>query len=71
MDRQFDYSQKILLAVEFSAAPRRLADMPRTYSVFQRLPIAEVVSAFEETESLLVRLLAGRKFHNVLDQHMG
>lgn len=49
--------------------------MPRTHSVFQRLPIAEGGAAFEETESLLVRLLvrllAGRRFHNVLGQHMG
>jgi hypothetical protein len=27
-DRQFDYAQKILLAVEFAEAPRQLAGMP-------------------------------------------
>jgi hypothetical protein len=28
MDRQFDYAEKILLAVEFAEAPRQLAGMP-------------------------------------------
>jgi hypothetical protein len=71
MDRNFDYAQKILLAVEIGSEPRRLADMPSTYSMFQRLSIPEVVRAFDESESLFVRLIAGRKFKSVLDKHMG
>ena len=71
LDRQFDYTQKIFLAVEIASEPRKLTGMPASYSVFQRLGIPEVVRAFEEANSLAVRLLAGRKFHNVLDQRMG
>lgn len=71
MDRAFDHTQKILLAVEFAASPRALSDMPPSYAAFQRLAIPEVVKAFDESESLFVRLLAGRKFETNLNQHMG
>jgi hypothetical protein len=71
MDRTFDHTQKILLAVEFGVAPRALTGMPPGYTVFQRLAIPDVEKAFDESESLVVRLLAGRKFHHVLNQHMG
>lgn len=71
MDRHFDYAQKILLVVEFAETPRSFSDMPPSYTVFERLPIPEVERAFAETESLFVRFIAGRKFHNVLDAHMG
>jgi hypothetical protein len=70
MDRRFDYSQKILLAVEFAGAPRPLRDMPASHAVFQRLSVAAVVRAFAEAENLFVRLFAGRKFQAVLDRHM-
>lgn len=71
MDRHFDYTQKILVAVEFAAAPRHLSDMPATYSLFQRIAIPEVVRTFAEVESLFVRLIAGRQFQSVLEHHMG
>jgi len=71
MDRKFDYAQKILVAVEFAAAPRHLNDMPASYALFKRLSIPEVVRAFDETHNLFVQLIAGRKFQNVLQQHMG
>jgi hypothetical protein len=71
MDRKFDYTQKILLAVEFADAPRRLEAMPATYARFKRLSIPDVVRAFDETLNLFVQLIAGRKFRNVLEQHMG
>jgi hypothetical protein len=71
IDRQFDYAQRILLAVEFAPAPRQLTDMPDSYSVFQRLPIPEVVQAFNQAMGPLVRLIAGRKFRHVLHRHMG
>jgi len=71
MDRHFNYAQKILLAVEFADAPRRLQGMPPTYAAFQRLSIPEVLRAFDEHHNLFVQLLAGRKFQNVLEQHMG
>ena len=71
MDRHFDYTRKILVAVEYADAPRQLKDMPEGYSVFQRLSIPEVTRAFDATQSWFVQLLAGRKFHQVLDEHMG
>src|SRR5258708_7514549 len=71
MDRQFDYAQRILLAVEFSEVPKRLEGMPATYTVFKRLSIPDVVRAFDETHGLFVQLIAGRKFRGVLEQHMG
>lgn len=71
MDRAFDYSQKILLAVEFGTAPTALPGPLPGYSIFQRVAIPEIVRAFDENENLFVRLLAGRKFQNVLNEHMG
>lgn len=71
MDRQFDYTQKILLAVEYGDAPRRMEGMPATYALFKRLSIPDVVRAFDESHTLFVQLLAGRKFQNMLDKHMG
>lgn len=71
MDRQFDYTQKILVAVEYGDAPRRMEGMPPTYARFKRLSIPDVVRAFDESHTLFVQLMAGRKFQNVLDQHMG
>lgn len=71
MDRQFDYNRKILLAVEFADAPRRMEGMPASYARFKRLSIPDVVRAFDESHNLFTQLLAGRKFQNVLEQHMG
>ncbi len=71
MDRHFDYSQKILLAVEFGTAPRRMEGMPESYAVFQRMSIPAVEKAFDESHNLMVQLLAGRKFRGVLERHMG
>jgi len=71
MDRTFNYSQKILLAVEFGTAPTALPGPPPGCAIFQRVGIPEIVRAFDENESLFVRLLAGRKFQNVLNEHMG
>jgi hypothetical protein len=71
MDHQFDYAQKILLAVEMAEAPRRLAGMPETYALFRRVPIPDVMRAFEATHSRLVQIVAGGKFQSVLQQHMG
>jgi len=71
MDRRFDYNQKVLLAVEFADAPRRIDGMPASYARFKRLSIPDVVRAFDESHNLFTQLLAGRKFQNVLEQHMG
>lgn len=71
MDRQFDYAQKIFLAVEFADAPRQIEGMPASYARFKRLTIPDVVKAFDETHSLFAQLIAGRKFRDVLEQHMG
>jgi hypothetical protein len=71
MDRQFDYTQKILLAVEFADAPWRMEGMPATYARFKRLSIPDIVRAFDETQNLFTQLITGRKFQNVLEQHMG
>jgi len=71
MDRSFDYSQKILLAVEFGEAPLRMEGMPASYALFKRISIPDVVRAFDESHGLFAQLLGGRKFHDALDQHMG
>jgi hypothetical protein len=72
MDREFDYSQKILLAVEFAEAPRRIEGMPAAaYARFKRLAIPDVVRAFDETHNMFTQLIAGGKFRDVLEQHMG
>lgn len=71
MDRHFDYGQKILLAVEYADAPRQFQGMPPSYARFKRLAIPEVVRAFDESHNLFVQLLAGRKFKDVLERHMG
>jgi hypothetical protein len=71
MDRQFDYAQKILLAVEFADVPRRMEGMPATYACFKRLAIQDVVQAFDQTHDLFAQLIGGRKFQNVLEQQMG
>jgi hypothetical protein len=71
MDRQFDYTQRILLAVEFAETPKVLEGLPTTYERFKRLSIADVIQAFDETHNLFVQLIAGRKFRNVLEHHMG
>ena len=62
MDRQFDYTQRILLAVEFGDAPRRFADMPATYACFRRLSISDVMRAVQATSS---------EFRAVLERSMG
>jgi hypothetical protein len=53
MDRQFNYTQKILFAVEFASAPRQLAGMPASYARFKRFAIPDVVKAFDESHGLL------------------
>jgi hypothetical protein len=45
--------------------------MPATYARFKRLSIPDVVRAFDDTQNLFVQMIAGRKFRNVLEQHMG
>lgn len=70
MDRQFDYTLKILLAVEFADAPRRMEGIPG-YALFERLSIAEIVRTLEEKQSLSAPSLAGGKFQNVLEQRVG
>jgi hypothetical protein len=69
--QQFDYGQKTLIAVEFAAAPRMLANVPTGYRVFERLPMAAVEHAFNEKINYFARLIAGRKFHEMLIQRMG
>jgi hypothetical protein len=71
MDRQFDYAQRILLAVEFCETPRQLAAMPASYARFKRLSIADVIEAFDETHGLLAQLIVGRAFRDTLERHMG
>jgi hypothetical protein len=75
VERQFDYAQKILLAIEFADAPRRLEAMPATYVLFKRLSIPEVIREFQAVQ---VQRAAGSapaidlgKFRKVLDQRMG
>ena len=71
MDRKFDYTQKILLAVEFADAPRRLEGMPATYARFKLAVDPGCRAGLRRNANLFVQLIAGRKFRNVLEQHMG
>jgi hypothetical protein len=71
MNRDFDYSQKILVAVEYAERPRPLLDMPPTHAVFRRLTMPQVMQAFDETHGLVARLFGAGKFQRVLDEHTG
>jgi hypothetical protein len=51
MERDFDHSQKILLAVEFGTAPRTLPGRLPGYAIFQRLEIPEVVRPSTRTRA--------------------
>ena len=46
MDRQFDYEQRILVAVEIGDAPRLFPGMPASYTRFKRLTVPDVIKAF-------------------------
>jgi hypothetical protein len=65
MDRSFDYTQKILVAVEIGAEPARLADMPPTYTRFQRLSLAEIAQAAGAQQ------IANPGFQAMVARHMG
>ncbi|HUI72759.1 MAG TPA: hypothetical protein VL354_19715 [Spirochaetia bacterium] len=71
MERSFDYSQKILVAVETGIAPRVVSGLPDSHAVFKRISIPEIIRAFDHGANPLVRLIAGGKFRRVLDQRMG
>ncbi|MGO9697638.1 MAG: hypothetical protein ACLPX7_00050 [Xanthobacteraceae bacterium] len=71
MDRQFDYTQKILLAVEFADAPRRMEGMPASYARFKRLSIPEVIREFAAKASSSAPVTADGAFRNVLEHRMG
>lgn len=68
MERNFDYAQKILVAVEISAEPLRLADMPPTYAVFERLPLAEIARAAGEAGG--ASAVAHPAFQAMVARHM-
>jgi hypothetical protein len=70
MDRQFDYAQKILLAVEFADTPRQIEGLP-AYALFQRLSIPDVIKAFAARQSQPASAAASAEFQRVLDQRMG
>jgi hypothetical protein len=71
MNRDFDYTQRILVAVEFGQHPRQPAGLPDTHAVFRRIAIPEVLVAFRQQVPAVARFFAGRKFRQVLDQRMG
>jgi hypothetical protein len=71
MDRHFDYAWKILLAIEFADAPRRMDGLPATYALFKRLSIPEVIAAFAPARSATAPAAAGADFQQRLDQRMG
>jgi hypothetical protein len=70
MDRSFDYTQKILLAVEISAEPLRLADAPPTCSVFQRLSLPEIARAAGEAVGGAAGPGASPGFQALVNRHM-
>jgi hypothetical protein len=65
VDRTFDYSQRVLVAVEFGPEPRRLEGPPNGYSVFRRLPMRELVAAAGGAPP------PGSDFERVMREHMG
>jgi hypothetical protein len=71
MDRNFDYSQKVLVAVEFNVKPSTLPVTGLQYTRFQRIAIPAVKEAFAKEINPLIRLLIGKKFANIVDQRMG
>ena len=71
MNRDFDYSQRVLVAVEFGQQPRRPAGLPDTHAVFRRIAIPEVLDAFRRQVPAVARFFAGGRFRRVLDQRMG
>jgi hypothetical protein len=71
MERDFDYSQKILVAVETGTSPHVVPGLPPSHGEFKRVGIPEVVQAFARKVNPLARLLIGSKFRRVLDQRMG
>jgi len=70
MDRQFDYTQKILLAIEFAATPTRMEDMPASYALFRRIPIADILRGIAAA-NLPIPPAHGEAFQQVLHHHMG
>lgn len=70
MDRQFDYNQKILLAVEFAATPRRMHDMPASYTLFRRIAIPDILRGIA-APGIPEPLANGDAFGKVLHHHMG
>jgi len=71
MNRDFDYSQRVLVAVETGTKPRMPPGLPASHNVFERIAIPEVVAAFRRYVPAVGRLIAGGKFRRVLDQRMG
>ncbi len=71
MNRSFDYSQRVLVAVEVGTEPSRPRGLPDSHAVFRRIGIPEVIAAFNAQVPALARLIAGRRFRRVLDQRMG
>src|SRR6185437_16746668 len=70
MDRSFDYTQKILVAVEIAAEPRRLPDMPASYTVFQRLSLAEIARAAGEAGGASAQRADDPAFQAMVGRHM-
>lgn len=71
IDRRFDYTQQVLVAVQLGAEPRKLTGMPDSYSVFRRLSIRELIEAFKVHAGASAGPAAGQEFERVLDEHMG
>jgi hypothetical protein len=71
MYRQFDYAQKILLAVEFADSPTRITDMPAIHACFRRLSIPEVVRAFQTAAGPAAQQTTIARFQDVLQRRTG
>jgi hypothetical protein len=69
-DRSFDYDQHVLLMVEFGAKPHELGDMPAGYSVFRRLPTAELAEAYTAHQQGPPNPAALQQFEQVQREHM-
>ena len=71
VSRSFDYTQRVLVAVEVGPEPQRPAGLPDTHAVFRRIGIPEVVEAFGRHVSPFARIIVGGKFRRVLNERMG
>lgn len=71
MNHNFDYSQKVLIAVEYGDEPNPLLPTDLHHSIFQRVKISEVMEIFSKAVGPIVRMMIAKKFNRILNERMG